>query len=202
MGMGRGTGAKGASNILVRATVARSDITAMQKNAAWVPPKKLRAADLELLYKMEANDEMFCVTDPDLPDHPIVFASRKFLEFTGYSAHEIQGVNCRFLQGEQTEPEDVEDIRNALKTHEDTSVFLYNYKKDGSGFYNQFFMTPMRKRQFIPFVTPSVAYFIGVQTECESKQDKDSVSNNCKILRESQRKLAVGALDVRNTESR
>mmetsp|Transcript_15178 Transcript_15178/g.40726 ORF Transcript_15178/g.40726 Transcript_15178/m.40726 type:complete len:194 (+) Transcript_15178:564-1145(+) len=191
MGLGRGKGAKGVSNMTVKPTVEKAEIVALEKAAAWVPPKKLRPADKELLYKMEANGEMFCVTDPSKPDHPIVYASPKFLEFTGYAAKEIEGINCRFLQGEETEPEDVADIRTALKTTEDTSVFLYNYKKDGSGFYNQFFMTPMRKQPLLPFLTPKVAYFIGVQTECVSKEDKNSVQNQCKILRESQHQRAV-----------
>ena len=122
-------------------------------------------------------------------DHPIVYASPKFLEFTGYSNQEIVGTNCRFLQGEETEPEDVADIRNALKTTEDTAVFLYNYKKDGTGFYNQFFMTPLRAKGLFGF-SGKPLYFIGVQTECDSKEDKNSVENACKKLRDEQHALA------------
>ena len=123
-------------------------------------------------------------------DHPIVYASPKFLEFTGYSNQEIVGTNCRFLQGEETEPEDVADIRNALKTTEDTAVFLYNYKKDGTGFYNQFFMTPLRQKTLFGG-SGKPLYFLGVQTECTSPEDKAAVGNQCRILREQQHDLAV-----------
>uniref|UniRef100_A0A7S0ZCS6 PAS domain-containing protein n=1 Tax=Timspurckia oligopyrenoides TaxID=708627 RepID=A0A7S0ZCS6_9RHOD len=190
MGMGRGKGAKGASNATCKPTLSKEEILKLEKEALWVPPKKLRPADLELLYQMEKNGEMFCVTDPKTPDHAIVYASPKFLEFTGYTAKEIVGVNCRFLQGEETEPEDVHDIRTGISTQEDTAVFLYNYKKDGTGFYNQFYMTPMRKKFGIPFMQPGVAYFIGVQTECVAKEDKDAVANRCKQLREKQYALS------------
>ncbi|KAA8496088.1 Blue-light photoreceptor [Porphyridium purpureum] len=191
MGKGRGKGAKATdANVVVQPTASKAAIAALEKKAAWKPPKKIRDADLELLYQMEVNGEMFCVTDPELPDHPIVYASPKFLAFTGYTDKDIVGTNCRFLQGEETEPEDVADIRNALKTTEDTAVFLYNYKKDGTGFYNQFFMTPLRKKSLFS-KEPKPAYFIGVQTECTSKEDKAAVGNNCRVLREKQHEIAV-----------
>jgi PAS domain S-box-containing protein len=187
--MGKGNAGK-VSNISVEPTVSRAALLQLEQKAAWKPPKKLRPADLEVLYAMEAEGQMFCVTDPDKDDHPIVYASPKFLSYTGYTEKDIVGTNCRFLQGEETEPEDVTDIRNCLITSEDTSVFLYNYKKNGQGFYNQFFMTPLRKKTLVPLGTPGIAYFIGVQTECDSKEDKNSVQNKCKLLRDRQKELA------------
>ncbi|KAA8491970.1 Phototropin-1 [Porphyridium purpureum] len=188
--MGKGQKAEVANaNMVVVPTGSKYQIKSLEKEAAWKPIKKIRDADLELLYAMEKEGAMFCVTDPDLPDHPIVYASPKFLSYTGYTEKDIVGTNCRFLQGEETEGEDVADIRNALKTTEDTSVFLYNYKKDGTGFYNQFFMTPLRKKSMFGGAGKP-AYFLGVQTECDTKEDKNSVNNACKLLRDRQYKLA------------
>ena len=40
----------------------------------------------------------FVVSDPTLPDCPVVFASDSFLRLTGYSREEVLGHNCRFMQ--------------------------------------------------------------------------------------------------------
>jgi PAS domain S-box-containing protein len=86
----------------------------------------------------------FCVCDPDQPDLPIIFASDGFCAFTGYQHDEIEGRNCRFLQGTATKPSDVDRIRKAIHDQEAISVNLLNYRKDGSTFNNEFFLSPLR----------------------------------------------------------
>ena len=58
---------------------------------------------LDLASTLERIEQSFVITDPSLPDHPIVFASDGFMDFTGYSVDEILGRNCRFLQGPKTD---------------------------------------------------------------------------------------------------
>ena len=78
------------------------------------------------------------ICDPRLPDQPIVLANKAFLELTGYSASEVIGRNCRFLQGPETAPEDIDYLRQALAHCDDRiDVELLNYRKDGSTFWNQ-----------------------------------------------------------------
>ena len=104
----------------------------------------------------------FVITDPALPDNPIVYASEAFCRFTGYDKKDIENRNCRFLQGEKTNLEDVRLIRMAIEQRKEASVKLLNYKKDGSEFVNQFFITPL----FGPDHT-SLAYYVGVQKEID-----------------------------------
>ncbi|PNB06289.1 hybrid sensor histidine kinase/response regulator, partial [Pseudomonas sp. FW305-67] len=54
------------------------------------------------------------VTDPNREDNPIIFANQAFLDMTGYSADEIYGRNCRFLQGPDTDPEVVGQIKQSI----------------------------------------------------------------------------------------
>lgn len=77
------------------------------------------------------------VTDPRLSDNPIILANRAFLDLTGYSADEVIGRNCRFLQGVGTDQSTVADLRIAIERDDDiVEVELLNYRKDGSAFIN------------------------------------------------------------------
>lgn len=70
-------------------------------------------------------------------DNPIIYASEGFTRYTGYSKEEIEGRNCRFLQGKDSNPSDVAKIREAIQKKEPVSLCLLNYRKDGTTFLNQ-----------------------------------------------------------------
>ena len=90
------------------------------------------------LVAMERTRMPMVVSDPRKPDNPIVLANQAFLDLTGYTADEVLGRNCRFLQGPGTDEADVEAIRQALAAgDEHIDVELLNYRKDGSSFWNQ-----------------------------------------------------------------
>jgi PAS domain S-box-containing protein len=125
------------------------------------PSKKLVGKDQILVDMLGLNDHMgvsYCVTDPSLEDNPIVYASAGFCENSGYSKEEVEGRNCRFLQGPSTDPADISAIRDAIKHATEASVCLLNYRKDGSTFVNQFYIAPLRNAD-----GGSTAYFLGVQ---------------------------------------
>ncbi|MDP2212781.1 PAS domain-containing protein [Phenylobacterium sp.] len=83
------------------------------------------------------------VSDPRQPDNPIVLANRAFLELTGYSADEVIGRNCRFLQGEGTSAETIDAIRTAMLEERDFEAEILNYRKDGSAFWNRLNLSPV-----------------------------------------------------------
>jgi len=84
------------------------------------------------------------VVDAKAPDQPIVLANAAFLELTGYSAEEVIGRNCRFLQGERTSALSVATIRSAVLEERETTVEILNYRKDGTPFWNQLHTSPLR----------------------------------------------------------
>lgn len=59
----------------------------------------LEHADDNVMAAIQAAQRSYTITDPSLPDNPIIFASKGFLELTGYSLENTLGRNCRFLQG-------------------------------------------------------------------------------------------------------
>lgn len=84
-----------------------------------------------------------CITDPNLPDNPIVYVNRAFVELTGYSEEEAVGRNCRFLQGPETTDAEVAQLRQAIADSTMTTVEIVNYRKDGTRFINALQMGPV-----------------------------------------------------------
>ncbi|KAJ0084790.1 hypothetical protein Patl1_30809 [Pistacia atlantica] len=121
--------------------------------------KKEMRKGIDLATTLERIEKNFVITDPRLPDNPIIFASDSFLELTEYSREEILGRNCRFLQGPETDPATVRKIRNAIDNQTEVTVQLINYTKSGKKFWNLFHLQPMRDQK------GEVQYFIGVQLD-------------------------------------
>ena len=84
------------------------------------------------------------VTNPRLPDNPVVFANDAFCRMTGYARQEIVGRNCRFLQGPDTDRDAVARVREAVATAEAIEIDLRNYRKDGTPFWNRLLLAPVR----------------------------------------------------------
>ncbi|KAB2762100.1 PAS domain-containing protein [Brucella anthropi] len=84
------------------------------------------------------------ITNPRLPDNPIIFANEAFQNLTGYEADEIIGKNCRFLQGPGTDPKHVEIIHSALEAEQSVEIDILNYKKSGEPFWNRLHISPVK----------------------------------------------------------
>jgi PAS domain S-box-containing protein len=88
--------------------------------------------------------QSFILTDPHLPDMPIVYASDAFLILTGYSRHEVLGRNCRFLSGQDTDCSTRLQIKESIRSGQPCSVCILNYRKDCSLFWNFLHISPVR----------------------------------------------------------
>jgi PAS domain S-box-containing protein len=104
------------------------------------------------------------ITDASLPDNGIIYVNPAFERLTGYSAEEAAGRNCRFLQGEGTDIESIQTIRDAIREEKDVSVVLLNYRKNGEAFWNDLTVAPVRDD------SGRVTHFIGVQTDVTDRK--------------------------------
>ena len=99
------------------------------------------------------------ISDPRLPDNPIVACNDAFCELTGYPREEVVGRNCRFLSGPATEPWLTEEIRRGVREHRPVLVEILNYKRTGQPFRNAVLVAPIYDEH------NALLYFLGSQVE-------------------------------------
>ncbi|WP_111684000.1 PAS domain-containing sensor histidine kinase [Winogradskyella tangerina] len=135
---------------------------------------------------LESASNGILITDATKPDNPIIYYNPAFEKLTGYSKDEILNKNCRFLQGEDREQEGLSKVRQAIKKGESCLVTLRNYKKDGTLFYNDLYITPITNKRGI------VTNFIGVQNDVTERIRAEKAKNHlAKIFDESLNEIYV-----------
>ncbi|KAJ0489523.1 putative non-specific serine/threonine protein kinase [Helianthus annuus] len=100
----------------------------------------------------------FTISDPWIPGHPIVFASKELLKRSGYSRQEVVGNNGRMFQGIKTNRRSVMEIRHAVREERTIQLTLLNYMKNGTPFWIFFHMFPVFSKE-----DGRVVHFVGVQ---------------------------------------
>ncbi|GAA5977402.1 hypothetical protein JCM10908_004965 [Rhodotorula pacifica] len=128
-----------------------------QTGAGWTGRLVIGGAGPE--ERSDGLTESFCLTDPSLHDNTIVAASEGFAMVTGYPVPEIVGRNCRFLQGPGTSPASVKPLREALLKGERVTWTVFNYRRDGTPYYNLICLNPLRDGQ------GKVRFILGGQTD-------------------------------------
>ena len=97
------------------------------------------------------------ISDARRPDMPIVYVNPAFERMSGYAVAEIIGRNCRFLQGTDTAQPGITEIRKAIAEQRNGQATLRNYRKNGSMFTNELFISPVHDGK------GEVTHFIGIQ---------------------------------------
>jgi PAS domain S-box-containing protein len=131
-------------------------------------------AELELKERvMDAAPVGITISDPNRDDNPLIYANEAFTRLTGYEVDEVVGRNCRFLQGPETGQGPVRQMRDAIRAEEAVSVDILNYRQDGTTFWNEVNIAPVRD-------DGEVVNFVGFQsdiTERKIRQQRLQVLN-------------------------
>ena len=114
---------------------------------------------------LDAFDNTVVVSDPGQPDNPLIYVNKTFREVTGYSFDEAVGQNCRFLQGDDHDQEGVRQLREDIGAGRSSHVTIRNYRKDGTLFWNELYITPIRDR------SGEVVLFAGVQNDVTGQKE-------------------------------
>ena len=177
---------------------------------------KRRAAERQLrMFKraVDATSNGVVIADILQPDMPIIYVNSAFEKLTGYSAAEVEGRNCRFLQGQQRDWLTVKQLRDAIALRLECSVVLKNYRKDNSLFWNNLFLAP------VPDEQGDISHYIGIQTDITAQKQyeqelahnashdlltglpnrsllRDRLSQSCRISRRHAQKVSVLFIDL------
>src|ERR1700683_1826378 len=93
---------------------------------------------------VESSPEGVVLIDAQATDHPVIYANPAFEALTGYSAAELIGRNLRLLQADDREQDGRHRLRETWSRGETCRVLLRNYRKDGSLFWNEMTVMPLR----------------------------------------------------------
>jgi PAS domain S-box-containing protein len=123
------------------------------------------------------------LSDPSLPDNPLVYVNEGYAELTGYDVEETLGRNCRFLQGPDTDEEPVTEMREAVDNEEPVSVEVLNYREDGTPFWNRVTLAPL-------YDGDELSHFIGFQEDVTERKEAEALAKQrADALREERQTL-------------
>lgn len=104
------------------------------------------------------------LTDPNQDDNPLIYINKAFTDLFGYSAQEVIGKNCRFLQNNDREQKGITLIREAIEKKESVTVILRNYNKNGVVVYNEVTISPIFD------TNGALKFFLGIQKDVTREQ--------------------------------
>ena len=179
-----------------------------------ISERKESEKQLRLLKRsLESSYNGVVIADARAHDQPIIYVNPAFERITGYSADEVLGRNCRFLQAGERDQAALEVIRYNLPRQDDAHVVLLNYHKDGTPFWNDLYISPVLNE------CGELTHFVGVQNDITEERRyqaelsfnashdlltglpnrsllEDRLHQGCQISRRYRRSLAVMFIDL------
>ena len=115
---------------------------------------------------LEQSKESIVITDAqlDLPGPRILFVNPAFTNMTGYIAAEVLGKTPRILQGPRTDKTVLRRLRDTLAHGEPFLGVTINYRKDGTEFYLEWQVTPIREPG------GSTTHFVAIQRDITERK--------------------------------
>lgn len=114
---------------------------------------------------MESTSCGISISDARKSDMPLIYVNRAFCEMSGYLEEEVVGKNCRFLQGENRDQNARYIIREALDSGNHCQVLIKNFRKDGTFFWNDLIISPIRDKE------GQLTHFVGVQNDVTDREE-------------------------------
>ncbi|GGG58675.1 hypothetical protein GCM10007332_20520 [Epilithonimonas arachidiradicis] len=142
---------------------------------------------------LNSSNSGIIITDNALPDNPIIYCNKAFENITGYHYDEIIGHNCRFLQSHDRSQPEREKLRDAIENSKECRVEIRNYKKDGTLFWNELFVSPVKNNM------GEITHFIGVQNDITERKNAEIQLRDEKASTEE--KIAARTKELQDNEA-
>jgi len=93
---------------------------------------------------VETSPEGVAICEATSGNWNVTYVNPALVELTGYTAEAMIGRNLRFLQAEDHDQEGLARIRDALRDGRPCRTTLRNYRADGTQFWNEIMLAPLR----------------------------------------------------------
>jgi len=137
---------------------------------------------------MAASSCGITIADAQRPDMPLIYVNDAFVAITGYARAEVLDKNCRFLQADDRDQPAVAEIRRAIGADTHCKVLLRNYRKNGTFFWNELFMSPI-------YEDGALTHFVGIQTDVTAREEAK------RQVIEKQQALEIALTELRETQA-
>ncbi|NMM27517.1 MAG: EAL domain-containing protein [Glaciimonas sp.] len=135
-----------------------------------ISERKLAEQNLRIQQRaMEQSSNGIMICDASLDGMPIAYVNPAFERITGYTAREATGRSSRFLYGADSDQEGLLEIRMAIQEQREGHALLRNYRKDGTLFWNDLRIAPVRDEN------DAVTHFVGVQSDITERIQHEKV---------------------------
>lgn len=132
---------------------------------------------------IEAASVGIAIADARLPGLPNIYVNNALCQITGYSEQELLGRSLRMLQGKDTEYAAINQLRDALEKGRHCEVIIRNYRKDGSGFWNELLLSPVRDGK------GELTHWIGIVADVSERRKSEEAKQELEIARQIQLSL-------------
>jgi PAS domain S-box-containing protein len=129
-------------------------------------------AERELLLReraLESSEDAVIISDMNLPGQPMIFANPAFERVTGYALFDVLGTNCKLLQREDKDQPGIHTMRAAIEQGRACQVVVRNYRKDGSMFWNELTISPVRG------LDDKVTHYVGIASDITDRMAAEQV---------------------------
>ena len=120
----------------------------------------------------------------------ITYANDAASRLTGYARNELIGNSCSMLQGPETSPETVAEMRAMLNAEQAFNGEILNYRKDGTPFWNELSITPVFDAQ------QRISQFVGVLRDVTERRQAEDALRVAAIVFEAQEGMMVTDADT------
>lgn len=148
-----------------------------------------KQTEVQLLLRNQAiefSPTCISIADATLPDLPLIYINPAFERTTGYSAMEVIGRNCRFLQNDDRDQEGLQEVRAAIREQRSCVVTIRNYRKDGTLFYNELRLAPIRDAD------GHLTHYVGISMDVSDRVEAaDKIKSQNEALMVANRALAT-----------
>jgi PAS domain S-box-containing protein len=156
-------------------------IAGLRREAVEASVAELRRVGGPWFSAMTRSRTAIAVSDPRLPDNPVVFVNPAFTSLSGYGFDDIVGRNGRIMQGAGADPEAIRAINEAVASGSAIETTILNHRRDGGEFWNGLSLSPIIDE------SGQVRFFLSTHADVTpSRKDVASVKQQAEAAETSQ----------------